>query len=424
MNEKNNISIEIAQKAYAEFNIDIEKVIEDLNNFHLSIHCWQGDDVSGFEKPESKLTGGGIQVTGQYPGKARNIDELQKDLEKVLSLLPGSHRIDLHAIYGDFQGKFIERNEIEIKHFQNWINWAKDKGIKLDFNPSLFSHPKANTGFTLSDKNKENREFWIEHVKRSRIISNEIGKQLQDPCIHNIWIPDGMKEIPIDRERHRILLKESLDEILSEKYSQNNIKDSLEGKLFGIGSESFVTGSHDFYLSYAIANNIMLTLDTGHFHPTESVADKLSAILPFNNGVVLHISRGIRWDSDHVVIGNDDLNQLCEEIVRSTFKEKIHICTDWFDGSLNRIMGYVIGSRAILKSLMLALLQPWKMLKEFEESGRSAQKLAFLEEFKTLPFGVIWNYYCTKNNVPFGRQWIQEVEKYENLVLNKRINSK
>ena len=423
VNEKVEKSFEIAQQKYREYNIDLDKILNQLLNIPLSVHCWQGDDVGGFETPDAVLSGGGIQVTGNYPGKARTIQELQQDLEKVFLLIPGNHRVNLHAIYGDFDGKVIERNEITPDHYYRWIDWAKDQKLKLDFNCSLFSHPKAKDGFTLSSKKKEIREFWIEHVKRCREISSVIGKELNDPCIHNIWIPDGSKDIPVDRRGHRSLLKEALDEILSKKYSLTQMKDSLEGKLFGIGSEAFVVGSYDFYLSYAIAKNIMLTLDTGHFHPTESVFDKISAIMPFLNGLLLHVSRGIRWDSDHVVILDDNIIQLAEEIVRSGAMNRIYLALDYFDASINRIGAWVIGARATQKSILYALLQPIDLLHEYEDNGQFFQRLALLEECKTLPFGTVWDYFCLKNNVPIGKEWIKEIESYENRILNTRKKS-
>ncbi|TFF87764.1 MAG: L-rhamnose isomerase [Promethearchaeota archaeon] len=421
MEKDSNHSYEIARSKYQEYNIDIDKVLENLHTIPLSIHCWQGDDVGGFERPNSELSGGGIVATGNYIGKARTIKELQKDLEMAISLIPGSnHRVNLHSIYGDFGGEIIERDQFLPEYYQGWINWAKDNNFKLDFNCSLFSHPKADDGFTLSSKSKEIREFWIEHVKRCREISAEIGKQLNNPCIHNIWIPDGSKDIPVDRTGHRQLLKESLDEILQRKFSQTAMKDSLEGKLFGIGSEAFVVGSNDFYLSYAIANKVMLTIDTGHYHPTESIGDKISAIIPFISELMLHISRGLRWDSDHIVILSDDLIQISEEIVRSQAMNRIHLGLDFFDASINRIGAWVIGARAVQKALLYAFLQPLEILHEYEENGQYFQRLALLEELKTLPYGAVWDYFCMKNELPAGSAWIKEIEIYENEVLKKR----
>ncbi len=420
MNDNIEEAYDLASKKYENLSINTEKILERLKEISISIHAWQGDDVGGFERPNAELTGGGIIATGNYPGKARNIQELKMDLEAALSLIPGNHRINLHSFHGDFGGKFVERNQYKPEYFQTWIDWADEREIKLDLNSTLFSHPKADNGFTLSSKSKKIRQFWIEHICRCREISAEIGRQLKSPCIHNIWIPDGLKDIPVDRRGYRELLKNSLDEILQDKYPSSLMKDTLEGKLFGIGSEAFVVGSHEFYLCYAIANQIMLTLDTGHFHPTESLGDKISAILPFIPELMLHISRGVRWDSDHVVILSDDLIQLAEEIVRSQAMDRIHLALDYFDASINRIGAWVIGARAVQKSLLYAFLQPWEVLREYEESGRYFQRLAFLEELKTLPFGSVWDYFCLKNNVPVGDYWIKEIEKYERNILKKR----
>ncbi len=420
MNKEIKEAYDLASKKYENLGINTEKILEHLKEIPISIHAWQGDDVGGFERPNAELTGGGIIATGNYFGKARNIQELKLDLEKALSLIPGNHRINLHSFHGDFGGKFVDRNQYKIEYFHSWIDWADEKEVKLDLNSTLFSHPKADDGFTLSSKVKEIRQFWMEHVCRCREISAEIGRQLKSPCIHNIWIPDGLKDIPIDRKGYRELLKDSLDEILRDKYPSSIMKDSLEGKLFGIGSEAFVVGSNEFYLCYAIANQKMLTLDTGHFHPTESVGDKISAILPFIPELMLHISRGVRWDSDHVVILSDDLIQLAEEIVKSQAMDKIHIALDYFDASINRISAWVIGTRAVQKSLLYALLQPWDMLREYEENGQYFQRLAFLEELKTLPFGAVWDFFCLKNDVPVGYSWIKEIEKYEMTVLRER----
>ncbi len=413
-------SYELAVKMYADLGVDTEKVIEKLKNIPISIHCWQGDDVGGFERPNAEIMGGGIQATGNFPGKARTASELRQDFEKALSVIPGNHRFALHASYGEFGGKMVDRDEITLEHFQGWIDWAKKTDLKLDFNCTLFSHPKAGDGFTLSNKSEEIRAFWIEHVKRCREISAEMGKQLGYQCIHNIWIPDGMKDIPVDRAGHRMLLKESLDTILEKEYPESHLLDSLEGKLFGIGSESYVVGSHEFYLSYAITNRTLLTIDTGHFHPTELVGDKISAILPFVKGLLIHVSRGVRWDSDHVVILSDDLIQLAEEIVRSRAMDRIHIALDFFDASINRVAAWVIGTRSTQKAILYALLQPWDILREYEEEGKYFQRLALLEELKTLPFGSVWDVFCFQNDVPVGKAWIKEIEQYEIDTLLKR----
>jgi len=411
---------EAARELYAKLGVDADKAIKTLESISLSLHCWQGDDVRGFEKPEARLEGGGLQVTGNYPGRARTIDELRLDLSKAYSLIPGHHRLNLHAIYGEFGRKPVDRDEIGPEHFKGWVEWAKAESLKLDFNATCFSHPKADSGFTLSSKDKNIREFWIEHVRRCRAISAFMGRELQSLCIHNLWIPDGSKDAPFDRWTHRALLKESLDKIFEMEYSPKEMKDSVESKLFGIGSESYVVGSHEFYMGYVISKNIMLCLDLGHFHPTESVADKISAILQFSSELLLHFSRGVRWDSDHVVILNDELKAVCEEIVRSGALGRVHIALDFFDASLNRIGAWVIGARAVLKGLLLALLEPQPRLKDSEERGDFFSRLALMEEAKTMPFGTVWDFYCLKNDVPSGESWIEEIKRYEAEVTSKR----
>jgi L-rhamnose isomerase len=410
----------MASELYSKIGVDVDKAIKTLESIFLSLHCWQGDDVSGFEKPEARLEGGGLQVTGSYPGKARTIDELRLDLKKAYSLIPGHHRLNLHAIYGEFKGKPVDRDEIEPEHFKGWVEWAKSEDLKLDFNATCFSHPKANSGFTLSSKDKKIREFWIEHVRRCREISAFMGRELRSPCIHNLWIPDGSKDTPFDRWRHRALLKEALDTIYEQKHSPKEMKDSVESKLFGIGSESYVVGSHEFYMGYAISKKIMLCLDLGHFHPTESVADKISAILQFSSELLLHFSRGVRWDSDHVVILNDELKAVCEEVVRSSALERVHIALDFFDASLNRVGAWVIGARAVLKGILLALLEPRERLKDSEDKGDFFSRLAFIEEEKTMPFGAVWDFYCLKNDVPSEELWVEEIKRYEAEVTSKR----
>jgi len=421
----NNIKkIEEAYKAarerYAALGTDTDKAIGALEGLSISLHCWQGDDVSGFEKPDSRLEGGGLQVTGRYPGRARTVDELRQDLKKAYSLIPGRHRLNLHAIYGEFGGKPVERNKIGPEHFRGWIDWAKEEKLKLDFNATCFSHPKAEPGFTLSNKDKGIREFWIEHVLRCREISAFMGKELRSLCIHNLWIPDGSKDMPYDRWTHRAILKESLDKIYAAKSSPSEMKDSVESKLFGIGSESYVVGSHEFYMGYAISRNIMLCLDLGHFHPTESIADKISAILQFSPELLLHLSRGVRWDSDHVVILNDELRSVAEEIVRSGALDRVHIALDFFDASMNRVGAWVLGTRAVLKGILIALLEPQQKLRESEDKGDFFSRLAFMEEAKTMPFGEVWDFYCLKNDVPSGESWIVEVKRYEAEVTSKR----
>ncbi|MGC8654635.1 MAG: L-rhamnose isomerase, partial [Candidatus Kryptoniota bacterium] len=347
-----------AKEQYAEIGVDTEEVLRKLDTVEISLHCWQADDVGGFEVPNVRLNGGGIQVTGNYPGKARTIDELRQDIEKVMSLLPGKQRLNLHAIYGDFKGKKVDRDEIEPEHFQSWIDWAKKLGIGLDFNPTCFSHPYADNGYTLSSKDAKIRKFWIEHVKRTRRIAAEMGKQLGSPCVNNIWIPDGSKDTPVDRYTHRTILKDSLDEIFAEEYPREYLLDSLEGKLFGLGVESMTVGSHEFYFGYAVKNKKMVCIDTGHYHPTEQPGDKISAMLQFLDGLMLHISRGVHWDSDHVVILNDDVLLLAQEIVRANALDRVHIGLDYFDASINRIGAYVIGSRAVQLAFLFALLEP------------------------------------------------------------------
>lgn len=408
-----------AKERYAEFGVDTDKAIKALSGVSLSLHCWQGDDVGGFEKPAASLSGGGIQVTGNYPGKARTVAELRGDLEKAYSLIPGKHRVNLHAIYGEFGGKLVDRNEIAPEHFKGWVDWAKANGLGMDFNATLFSHPKANDGFTLSHEDKSIRSFWIEHTRRAREIAAYMGRELGTPAVHNIWIPDGGKEIPADRRAPRERLKNALDLVFADKYSKDELRDAVECKLFGIGSESYVVGSHEFYMGYAMQNNIMVCMDLGHFHPTESIADKISSILLFSDEVLLHVSRGVRWDSDHVVIANDDIMDVTREVVRNGL-DKVHIALDYFDGTLNRVGAWVIGSRATLKGILAGLLEPSAKLKEYETSGKFFERLALTEEAKAMPLGDIWNYYCLKSGVPAGADWISELQDYEASVTSKR----
>jgi L-rhamnose isomerase len=411
---------QLAKEEYAELGVNTDAVLQKMNDVVISLHCWQTDDVGGFETPDSTLSGGGIQATGNYPGKARTIGQMRADLEKVLSLLPGRQRLNLHAIYGDFKGERIDRDQIEVKHFQSWIDWCKTKGIGMDFNASCFSHPKAADGFTLSSKNEETRKFWVEHVKRCRAISSEIGKQLGTPCIHNTWIPDGSKDTPIDRNGYRAILKKSLDEAMAIDYPKSQMKDAVESKLFGIGAESMTVGSHDFYLGYAIQNNKLICLDNGHFHPTEQVGDKISACLQFLDELLLHLTRPVRWDSDHVVTLNDDLQLIASEIIRNNFLNRVHIGLDFFDASINRIGAYVVGTRAAQKAFMIAMLEPTAKLVEMEEAGQNFERLAMLEELKTKPFSAVWDYYCLQSGVAVGTDYIAEIQQYEKDVLSKR----
>ena len=409
----------IAKDIYAELGVDTEKAMAKLNEIAISLHCWQGDDVGGFERTEEGLSGGGIMATGAYPGKARTADELRMDLEKTLSLIPGKHRLNLHAMYAETEGK-VERNELSAEHFAAWIDWAKANGLGMDFNGTFFSHPKAESGFTLSSADDRIRRFWIEHGIACRKIGAAMGKELGTPCVTNLWIPDGYKDVPVDRKGPRERLKKSLDEIFAEPMDRSCLLDSVESKLFGIGSESYVVGSHEFYLGYAIENKILLCLDTGHFHPTEVVSDKISSVLTFLDEILLHVSRGVRWDSDHVVILSDELRAIAQQLIRGDYLKRVHIGLDFFDASINRVAAWVIGTRCMLKALLIALLEPTEKLREIEINGDYTGRLAILEELKTLPFGAVWDYYCTKKEAPTGQAWLDEAKDYEKDVLAKR----
>jgi L-rhamnose isomerase len=411
---------DMAKASFEKIGVDTDQAIKNMEQVQISLHCWQADDVGGFETPDAALGGGGIQVTGNYPGKAKNIEQLKQDIDKVMALLPGKQRLNLHAIYGDFGGKRIDRDQIEVKHFQTWIDWAKTQQTGLDFNPTCFSHPYADDGFTLSSKNEKHRKFWVDHVKLTREIGAEMGKQLGTPTVNNIWIPDGSKDVPVDRYAHRALLKKSLDEIFSDSYPEEYLLDSVECKLFGIGSEAMVVGSHEFYLGYAIKNNKLLCLDNGHFHPTEQVGDKISAVLQFIDRLLLHVTRGVRWDSDHVVIFNDEIQLIAQEIVRCNALHRVKIGLDFFDASLNRIGAYVAGVRAAQLAFLFALLEPKDTLKQYEENGQLFERLALLEVMKTKPFGDVYNYYCMTNGVPVAEDYIAEIQQYEKTVLANR----
>jgi L-rhamnose isomerase len=418
-NSQINQAYEFARERYAEFGIDVEKAVEQLDKLSISLHCWQADDVAGFENGDGELTGG-IQATGNYPGKARTMAELRADIDQAMSLIPGQHRVNIHAFYGDFGGENVDRNQIEPKHFQSWINWAKDKGYKLDFNCTCFSHEKSADGFTLSHRDPAIREFWIDHVIRSRKIAEEMGRQLGSKCIHNIWIPDGSKDLTVDRLLYRKNLKESLDKIFEYKTNDDYMLDSIECKLFGIGSESFVVGSHEFYMGYGVANNKMITLDAGHFHPTEVISDKISSLLLFAPEIMLHVSRGVRWDSDHVVILNDELQALTQEIIRANALDRVHVGLDYFDASINRVGAYVIGVRATQKALLQALLEPIAQLRAYEAKGQNFERLALLEEAKSLPWAAVFDYYCMKKGVAAGAAYIAAIQHYETEVTSKR----
>jgi len=409
----------LARERYAALAVDVDEVLPILSGVSISLHCWQGDDLGGFESQRKSL-GGGILATGNYPGKARNADELRSDLDKTYSLLPGTHRLNLHSIYAETGGKKIDRNNLAPEHFSAWIDWAREGRHGIDFNPTCFSHPLADSGFTLASRDESIRTFWIEHCAVCRKIGEHIGRSLGSPCITNIWIPDGFKDTPADRKEPRILLKKSLDRILAVKTDPRFNVDSVESKLFGIGSESYVVGSHEFYLAYAITNGILLCLDTGHFHPTEVVSDKLSSVLAFLDKVLLHVSRGIRWDSDHVVILSDELHALAREIVRGRYLDRVHIGLDFFDASINRVAAWTIGSRNMLRALLAALLEPIDTLREFEVAGDFTARLALLEDLKSLPFGAVWDYHCLTNNLPLDGAWLKEVKSYETDVLSKR----
>ena len=408
-----------AKEAYAKWGVDVDKAMEKLDNISISIHCWQGDDVIGFENDAGSLTGG-IQTTGNYPGKARNGEELRADLEKVLSLLPGdAYKVNVHSLYAETDGVKVDRDALEPKHFAKWVDWAKKNKLGLDFNPSFFSHPLSENG-TLSSIDEGIRKFWIEHGKRSREIGEYFGKELGQACINNIWIPDGSKDIVVDKLAPRLRLKDSLDQILAAPISKKYNKDAVESKVFGIGSESYVVGSHEFYMGYAIKNNTLLCLDSGHFHPTEVISTKISAIFNFVDELLLHVSRPVRWDSDHVVILDDELNAIAQELVRNDFIPKTNIALDFFDASINRIAAWTIGTRNTRKALLAALLEPTAALKKVEAEGDFTSRLALLEEFKTYPMGAVWDYYCLKHDVPVKEAWLDEVKAYEKDVLSKR----
>lgn len=410
-----NKAYEIAKERYAVLGIDTDKAMDALQNISLSMHCWQADDVTGFESGGA-LTGG-IQATGNYPGKARNMEEVRMDILKAMSFIPGRHRLSLHEIYGDFGGQFVDRDQVEPSHFESWMQWAAENGIKLDFNSTSFSHPKSGN-LSLANPDKAIRDFWVEHTVRCRAIAEEMGRRQNDPCIMNLWIHDGSKDITVNRMMYRELLKDSLDRIFATEYK--NMKDSIESKVFGIGLESYTVGSNDFYIGYGVQHQKLVTLDTGHFHPTESVADKLSSLLLFVPEVLLHVSRPVRWDSDHVTIMNDDTLDLCKEIVRCNALNRVHIGLDYFDASINRIGAYVIGSRATQKCLLQALLEPLHTLRRYEAEDKGFERLALLEECKSLPWNAVWDMFCLRNGVPVGEEFIAGVDEYEAEVTSKR----
>ena len=410
----------LARDRYAALGVDSDEVVERLARIPISIHCWQGDDVGGFENAGQQL-GGGLAVTGTYRGKARTPDELRADFQKALSLMPGTHRFNLHASYAEPKGKRQDRDAQTAEGFRNWIDWARSLKIGLDFNQTYFSHPKAAGGFTLTSPDKAIRRFWIEHGIRCREIGAEIGKAFGGPCLTNLWIPDGMKDTPADRRSPRERLLESLDAIYKKKLNARHNLDSVEPKLFGIGSESYTPGSHEFYLGYAISRGLMLTIDSGHYHPTEGIADKISSVLCYLPQIALHVSRGIRWDSDHVVTLTDDLTAIAQEIIWGEYVDRVRIGLDYFDASINRVAAWIIGARNMRKALLLALLAPSSKLKQSEAEGDYTSRLALMEESKVLPFGAVWDYYCEKSEVPTAHHWLDEIKVYEEAVLAKRV---
>lgn len=408
-------SYEIAKERYAAIGVDTDKAIETLEKQQISLHCWQTDDVVGFER--NQALSGGIQTTGNYPGRARNIDEVRADLEFVKTLLAGNHRVNLHEIYGDFGGQFVDRDQVEVKHFQSWIEWAKENDFKLDFNSTSFSHPKSGD-LTLANPDPAIRNFWIEHTKRCRRIADAMGKAQGDPCIMNIWVHDGSKDLTVNRKYYRELLAAALDEILAEKLP--GMKSCVEAKLFGIGLESYTVGSMDFYEGYCATRKVMYTLDTGHYEQTENVSDKVASLLLFVPELMLHVSRPVRWDSDHVTIMNDQVLDLFKELVRADGLNRAHVGLDYFDASINRIGAYIIGARATQKCILSALLEPLAKLREYEAAGKGFERLALLEEAKTLPFGAVFDYFNYKNGVPVGEEYIPVIEQYEKDVTSKR----
>jgi L-rhamnose isomerase len=410
---------QLARNQYAEIGVDTERAIDALAKIPISLHCWQGDDVGGFEA-DASLGGSGLAATGNYPGKARTADELRSDLDLAFSLIPGSHRLNLHALYADYDGKKVDRDALAPEHFARWIDWARQEKIGMDFNPSFFSHSLAADGFTLAARDSAKRNFWIRHGIACRKIGEAFGKALGSPCVTNVWIPDGYKDTPADRVAPRKLLEDSLNQIFAQPIDPKFHLDAVEGKLFGIGSESYVVGSHEFYLGYAIKHKKLLCLDAGHYHPTETITDKISSVLLNLDEILLHVSRGVRWDSDHVVILSDDLRDIAREIVVNGFAPRTHIGLDFFDASINRVAAWVIGTRSMLKALLIALLEPTQKLRDLEAAGDFTSRLALQEEIKTLPLGAVWDRYCEKSGAPVGAAWLEKVKAYEKSVLAKR----
>ena len=412
---------ELAKAQYAEIGVDTDKALDAMQKLSVSVNCWQGDDVLGFLFADTALSGG-IQTTGNYLGRARTASELRADLDVALSLIPGTHRLNLHAIYADTSEK-VDLNELEPKHFASWVDWAKERKMGLDFNPTCFSHPMADSGFTISSSDKNVRDFWIEHCKRARRIGEYFGKSLNSKCVTNHWFPDGYKDIPVDREAPRQRMAEALDEVFADKVDKNYNLDALESKVFGIGAESYTVSSNEFALGYAATRDIAYCLDAGHFHPTEVISDKISSVLMFTKELLLHVSRPVRWDSDHVVIFDDELNAIAQSLVRTNLIERTHVGLDYFDASINRIAAWVIGVRNMQKAMLKAYLEPIDMLKKIELEGDYTSRLALVEELKSYPFGAVWDYFCEKNNVPVREAWLSKVQDYESKVLaSRRIN--
>jgi L-rhamnose isomerase len=408
-----------AQERYAELGVDTGRAIERLATIPVSLHCWQGDDVGGFEGSGQEI-GGGLAVTGRYPGKARTAGELRDDVDRALSLIPGRHRLNLHASYAETGGRKVERDALGPEHFRNWVAWAKDRGLGIDFNPTYFAHPRAADGWTLASPDPAVRKFWVDHGIACRRIGAAVGEALGTPCVTNVWIPDGSKDTPVDRRGPRERLLASLDAVFAEPLDPRFHRDAVEAKLFGIGSESYVVGSHEFYLGYAASRKTLLCLDAGHFHPTEVISDKISAVLCWLDELLLHVSRGVRWDSDHVVILSDELEAIAQEVVRGGYLERVHVGLDFFDASINRVAAWVVGTRCMLKALLLALVEPTGRVRDLESSGDLTARLALLEELKTLPFGAVWDHYCQTSGVPVGPAWLDEVRRYERDVLAAR----
>ncbi len=409
----------LAKERYGGSGVDADEALARLGEISISLHCWQGDDVAGFEGVADEI-GGGLAVTGSYPGRARTPEELRVDLDQALALIPGCHRLNLHASYAETGGKPVERTDLEAAHFRGWIDWAKAKGLGMDFNPTFFAHPKANDGFTLAHADPAIRRFWVEHGRASRRIGAAIGEALGSPCVTNVWIPDGYKDTPVDRRGPRERLAQSLDAVFAEPLSPEHNLDAVECKLFGLGSEAYVVGSHEFYLGYAIERGTLLCLDAGHFHPTEVISDKISAVMCWLEELLLHVSRGVRWDSDHVVTLSDELRAIAHELVRGGYLQRTHIGLDFFDASINRVAAWVIGTRAMLKALLLALLEPTETLQQLEAGGDFTARLALLEEYKALPFGAVWDRYCVEQGVPPAERWLEDVRRYEREVLSNR----